>query len=164
MTTPRQSQFTAVFYAYLERVVDSGRSSVILEIMVARSCCCCVVLGFPSRARSYTRDEDGSPPPRTVGRLLLWNRAPARDVPWQRKGVGRGCNRGEAKAGWCGARGRCCKSVHDAHGFTLRVGWRANRSFRAMADFDRTSFEGGASGGGDRRAENAVLARTQAVW
>lgn len=56
------------------------------------------------------------------------------------------------------------RSARLARGFTVGVGWWANRSFRVMADFDRTTFEGGASGGGDRRPENAVLLRTQVAW
>lgn len=51
-----------------------------------------------------------------------------------------------------------------ARGFTLGVGWWANRFFRVMADFDRTTFEGGAADGADRQNENAVLVRTQASW
>jgi phosphate-selective porin OprO/OprP len=56
------------------------------------------------------------------------------------------------------------QSARLARGFTVGVGWWANRSFRVMADFDRTTFEGGASGVGNRRPENMVLGRTQVAW
>lgn len=56
------------------------------------------------------------------------------------------------------------KSARLARGYTVGLGWWANRAFRVMADFDRTTFEGGAAGGDNRRAENVVLARTQVAW
>ena len=55
------------------------------------------------------------------------------------------------------------RAAHLARGFTVSAGWWANRNVRVMADFDRTTFAGGASEGA-RRSENAVLLRNQISW
>lgn len=54
-------------------------------------------------------------------------------------------------------------AARRARGFTAGAGWWASRNLRVIADFDRTTFTGGAAGG-NRRPENAVLIRTQISW
>jgi phosphate-selective porin OprO/OprP len=54
-------------------------------------------------------------------------------------------------------------AARRARGVTVGAGWWASRNLRVIADFDRTTFAGGAAGG-NRRPENAVLIRTQVSW
>lgn len=52
------------------------------------------------------------------------------------------------------------KSARQATAFAVGLNWHLSRHFKLVADYERTSFEGGARGG-DRPAENALFFRTQ---
>jgi phosphate-selective porin OprO and OprP len=56
------------------------------------------------------------------------------------------------------------RSARSAKAFGVGAGLWATRGSRFMVDFERTTFEGGAAGGDDRRAENTLFVRTQASW
>jgi phosphate-selective porin OprO/OprP len=53
------------------------------------------------------------------------------------------------------------KSVREAFSWALGVNWYLNRNLKQVVNFERTSFKGGADGGGDRPSENAIFIRTQ---
>jgi phosphate-selective porin OprO/OprP len=53
------------------------------------------------------------------------------------------------------------KSVRKAFAWAAGLTWSLNRNVKQMADFERTTFEGGKAAGQDRAAENAILIRTQ---
>src|SRR5262249_20234419 len=53
------------------------------------------------------------------------------------------------------------KSVRKAFAWGIGLNWTLNRNVKQMADFERTTFTGGASSGGDREPENAIFIRTQ---
>ena len=55
-------------------------------------------------------------------------------------------------------------SARRARAFTVGINWYLNVAFKAQVNFERTAFDGGATGGADREAENAVLARTQITF
>jgi phosphate-selective porin OprO/OprP len=52
------------------------------------------------------------------------------------------------------------RSVRKAFAWGVGLNWSLTRNVKQMADFERTSFTGGAEGG-DREPENALLVRTQ---
>jgi len=52
-------------------------------------------------------------------------------------------------------------SARRAEAWGLAANWCLNRGVKIMADFDRTTFSGGAPDGADRPAENALLTRVQ---
>jgi phosphate-selective porin OprO/OprP len=53
------------------------------------------------------------------------------------------------------------KSPRKAFAWTVGLNWYLSRNLKQVVDFERTTFTGGASGGTDRPAENAVFIRTQ---
>jgi phosphate-selective porin OprO/OprP len=53
------------------------------------------------------------------------------------------------------------KSVHKAFAWAVGLNWYPNRNLKALLDYERTTFTGGAKGGGDRSPENALFIRTQ---
>lgn len=56
------------------------------------------------------------------------------------------------------------RAASAADGFGVGIGWWANRSARFMANFESTSFDGGAASGADRATEKVVLFRSQLSW
>jgi phosphate-selective porin OprO/OprP len=52
-------------------------------------------------------------------------------------------------------------SARSAKGFTVGLNWYLNRWIKVAANFDRTSFDGGAPAGGDRDTEETFLTRLQ---
>jgi phosphate-selective porin OprO/OprP len=56
------------------------------------------------------------------------------------------------------------KSVRKAFAWALGVNWHLNRNVKQVVDFERTTFTGGAAGGQDRPAENALFIRTQVAF
>ena len=53
------------------------------------------------------------------------------------------------------------KSVRRAFAWAVGLNWYLNRNVKQVVNFERTTFAGGASDGGDRPAENAFFVRTQ---
>jgi phosphate-selective porin OprO/OprP len=53
------------------------------------------------------------------------------------------------------------KSVRKAFAWAVGLNWTLSRNLKQTVDFERTTFTGGAEGGKDRPAENAVFVRTQ---
>jgi len=53
------------------------------------------------------------------------------------------------------------KSVKKACSWTAALTWHLNRNVKEVVDYTRTTFTGGAPGGGDRPAESALFVRTQ---
>jgi phosphate-selective porin OprO/OprP len=53
------------------------------------------------------------------------------------------------------------KSVRRARSWTAALTWHLNRNVKQVVDYTRTTFTGGAPGGGTRPAENALFLRTQ---
>jgi phosphate-selective porin OprO/OprP len=53
------------------------------------------------------------------------------------------------------------RSVRTARAWAVGVNWYLNRNVKQVAAFERTVFTGGAPGGADRDAENALFVRTQ---
>ncbi len=53
------------------------------------------------------------------------------------------------------------KSVRTARAWALGVNWYLSRNVKQVVDLERTTFGGGAAGGSDRPAENALFIRTQ---
>ena len=53
------------------------------------------------------------------------------------------------------------KSVRKAFAWAVGLNWWLNRNVKQMADYERTTFTGGAASGKDREPENAFLIRTQ---
>ncbi len=53
------------------------------------------------------------------------------------------------------------KSARRARAWAAGVNWYLNRNVKIGLDYERTSFAGGAAGGGDRDSEGAVLSRFQ---
>ena len=56
------------------------------------------------------------------------------------------------------------KSVREAFAWAAGMNWYLNRNIEQVVDFERTTFKGGAAGGADRPAENAVFIRTQVAF
>jgi len=56
------------------------------------------------------------------------------------------------------------RSARSARAWGFGLNWHLARSFKLMADYERTNFEGGARGGGDRPHEIIVLTRFQAAY
>ena len=56
------------------------------------------------------------------------------------------------------------KSIREAFAWAAGLNWYLNRNVKQVVDFERTSFTGGAAGGADRPAENAVFIRTQLAF
>ncbi len=52
-------------------------------------------------------------------------------------------------------------SARGADGWSIGTNWILNTGVKISANFERLNFTGGAPGGGDRPAENAVLSRIQ---
>ncbi len=55
------------------------------------------------------------------------------------------------------------RSAHRARAWAAGVNWYLSRHLRLVADYERTTFTGGAKEG-DRKAENAVFLRTQVAY
>jgi phosphate-selective porin OprO and OprP len=55
-------------------------------------------------------------------------------------------------------------SARRARAITFGLTWYLNQVFKTQVNFERTTFDGGAAGGGDRAAENALLARSQMAF
>ncbi|HVQ32006.1 MAG TPA: porin, partial [Vicinamibacteria bacterium] len=53
------------------------------------------------------------------------------------------------------------KSVREAFAWGAGLNWSLTRNVKQMADYERTSFTGGAAAGKDRDSENAFFIRTQ---
>lgn len=53
------------------------------------------------------------------------------------------------------------RSVRDAFAWAVGLNWHLTRNVKQVLDYERTRFEGGAGGGGDRADENALFIRTQ---
>jgi phosphate-selective porin OprO/OprP len=53
------------------------------------------------------------------------------------------------------------KSIRKAFAWAVGLNWHLSRNIKQVVDFERTTFTGGAEGGADRPAENALLIRTQ---
>src|SRR5262249_10904503 len=56
------------------------------------------------------------------------------------------------------------RSARQARAFGIGLDCSANPFFRAAINYDRSDFVGGAPLGGDRRPENALMGRLQAVF
>jgi phosphate-selective porin OprO/OprP len=56
------------------------------------------------------------------------------------------------------------KSVTEAFAWAVGLNWSLNRNVKQVADYEHTSFTGGAAAGADRKSENAFLVRTQIVF
>jgi phosphate-selective porin OprO/OprP len=52
-------------------------------------------------------------------------------------------------------------SVTEATGLSAGINWYLTRNLKLAVDYNRTGFQGGASGGGDRSPEKAVFTRLQ---
>jgi phosphate-selective porin OprO/OprP len=52
-------------------------------------------------------------------------------------------------------------SATEARGWTVGLNWFLNRWIKVALDFDRTSFDAGATGGSDRDTETTILTRLQ---
>ena len=50
-------------------------------------------------------------------------------------------------------------SARKATGYTLGLNWYLNQNVKWVLNYEHTSFEGGATGGGDRPDEQAILTR-----
>jgi phosphate-selective porin OprO/OprP len=55
------------------------------------------------------------------------------------------------------------KSARQATAFGGGVRWYLDRNVKLVADFEHTTFAGGAASGGDRPSENLVIGRVQTV-
>ena len=55
-------------------------------------------------------------------------------------------------------------SARKAFAWGLGLNWHLTRNVKQSASFERTSFTGGAPGGSDRPAENALFIRTQVAF
>jgi phosphate-selective porin OprO/OprP len=53
------------------------------------------------------------------------------------------------------------RSAREARAWGLGLNWYLDRNVRQSLSYERTTFEGGAAAGGDRRAENAFFIRSQ---
>lgn len=53
------------------------------------------------------------------------------------------------------------RSARAATAWSVGVSWYLTRNVKYVASLDHTTYEGGAGGGGDRHAEDALLLRTQ---
>ena len=56
------------------------------------------------------------------------------------------------------------KSAREARAWAVGLNWYLNRNVKYEVTFERTTFTGGAAAGGDRRAENAILLRSQVAF
>jgi phosphate-selective porin OprO/OprP len=56
------------------------------------------------------------------------------------------------------------RSARKATNWSVGINWHLARNFKWMLDYERTSFNGGAPGGGDRQAEILILGRLQAAY
>jgi phosphate-selective porin OprO/OprP len=56
------------------------------------------------------------------------------------------------------------KSAREARAWAVGLNWYLNRNVKYMVDFERTTFTGGGAAGGHRRAENAILVRSQVAF
>ena len=53
------------------------------------------------------------------------------------------------------------KPLVKATAWGVGANWIFNTNVKFVLDYERTSFEGGAAGGGDRETENSVQTRLQ---
>ena len=53
------------------------------------------------------------------------------------------------------------KSARKATAWGLGLNWYVNKNIKQIVGFERTTFEGGAAKGADRKAENALFIRSQ---
>ena len=53
------------------------------------------------------------------------------------------------------------KSARELSAWAVGLNWSLTRNTKQVADFERTTFEGGTAGGKDRAAENVFFIRTQ---
>jgi len=53
------------------------------------------------------------------------------------------------------------KSAREISAWAVGLNWSLTRNIKQVADFERTTFEGGTAGGKDRAAENVFFIRTQ---
>jgi phosphate-selective porin OprO/OprP len=56
------------------------------------------------------------------------------------------------------------RSARKARAWAVGFNWYLNRNVKYVLDYERTTFTGGAAGGGDRRPENAILFRSQVAF
>jgi len=56
------------------------------------------------------------------------------------------------------------RSASKARAWAVGLNWYLNRNVKYVLDYERTTFTGGATGGGDRRPEDAILFRTQVAF
>lgn len=56
------------------------------------------------------------------------------------------------------------KSAREARAWAVGLNWYLSRNFKYVLDYERTTFTGGAAAGADRRAENAILLRSQVAF
>ena len=55
-------------------------------------------------------------------------------------------------------------SVRKAFAWGVGLNWHLNRNVKQQIDYERTTFTGGAPGGADKSAENALFIRTQLAF
>ena len=55
-------------------------------------------------------------------------------------------------------------SVRKAFAWAVGLNWHLNRNVKQQVDYERTTFTGGAPGGADKPAENALFIRTQLAF
>jgi phosphate-selective porin OprO/OprP len=56
------------------------------------------------------------------------------------------------------------ESARKAFAWAVGVNWHLNRNVKQQVNFERTTFTGGAPGGADRTAENALFVRFQLAF
>jgi phosphate-selective porin OprO and OprP len=56
------------------------------------------------------------------------------------------------------------RAVEQARGIGAVVNWHLSRNIKLSLSFERTTFDGGAASGGDRRPENSLFQRIQAAF
>src|SRR5207245_9149706 len=53
------------------------------------------------------------------------------------------------------------RSAREARAWAVGLNWYVNRNVKYLLNYERTTFTGGAAAGGNRRAANAFLVRSQ---